>query len=63
MHGNLHEWIDDSPTRTTRRKELHRRLLVDAKLSGPGCEYRTTAHAKTYHDDSTGFRCCSDPAL
>jgi sulfatase modifying factor 1 len=35
--------------------------FVDAKLNGPGCEYLTTAHAKTYRDYSTGFRCCADP--
>jgi hypothetical protein len=35
-------------------------FFVDAKLNGPGCTYRTTAHAKTYHDYSTGFRCCKD---
>ena len=47
-----------------------RRLLVqsgrndgfyaDAKLNGPGCTYATTAHEFTYHDYSTGFRCCAD---
>ena len=34
---------------------------VDAKINGPGCEYRTTAHAPSYYDYSTGFRCCADP--
>ncbi len=59
MHGNLHEWIDDSPTPTT--GSFMGGYFVDAKLNGPGCEYQTTAHAKTYHDYSTGFRCCRDP--
>jgi hypothetical protein len=62
MHGNLHEWVDDTPDPA--RPELGSFLggyFVDAKLNGPGCEYRTTAHAKTYHDYSTGFRCCADP--
>jgi formylglycine-generating enzyme len=26
---------------------------------GPGCLYTTVAHEPTYHDYSTGFRCCS----
>ncbi len=53
MHGNLHEWVDDG--------SFVGGYFVDAKINGPGCEYRTTAHAKTYHDYSTGFRCCADP--
>ncbi|MEM9693451.1 MAG: SUMF1/EgtB/PvdO family nonheme iron enzyme [Myxococcota bacterium] len=27
---------------------------------GPGCHYTTIAHEPTYHDYSTGFRCCAD---
>ena len=27
---------------------------------GPGCSYTTVAHEPTYHDYSTGFRCCKD---
>jgi len=27
---------------------------------GPGCTYTTIAHEPTYHDYSTGFRCCMD---
>lgn len=27
---------------------------------GPGCTYTTIAHEPTYHDYSTGFRCCGD---
>jgi formylglycine-generating enzyme len=27
---------------------------------GPGCMYMTIAHEPTYHDYSTGFRCCKD---
>jgi hypothetical protein len=26
---------------------------------GPGCKYTTIAHEPTYHDYSTGFRCCA----
>jgi formylglycine-generating enzyme required for sulfatase activity len=29
---------------------------------GPGCEFMTIAHEPTYHDYSTGFRCCRDAA-
>jgi sulfatase modifying factor 1 len=27
---------------------------------GPGCTYATIAHEPSYHDYSTGFRCCKD---
>ncbi len=27
---------------------------------GPGCFYTTVAHLPSYHDYSTGFRCCAD---
>lgn len=61
LHGNLHEWIDAT---TERGNGIFKGgFFVDAKLNGAGCSYRTTAHAKTYHDYSTGFRCCADPAL
>jgi hypothetical protein len=59
MHGNIHEWIDDTTANGT--GVFMGGYFVDATLNGPGCEYMTTAHAKTYHDYSTGFRCCSDP--
>ena len=35
-------------------------FYADAKINGTGCEYRTTAHSRDYHDYSTGFRCCAD---
>ena len=61
MHGNLHEWIDDTPDLS---EPTHGSFMggyfVDATINGAGCTYRTTAHAKTYHDYSTGFRCCAD---
>lgn len=31
-----------------------------ANQHGPGCLYTTIAHEPTYHDYSTGFRCCAD---
>jgi sulfatase modifying factor 1 len=30
---------------------------------GPGCSYITVAHEPTYHDYSTGFRCCAKADL
>ena len=32
----------------------------DTHRNGDGCTYRTTAHDVSYHDYSTGFRCCAD---
>ncbi len=52
MVGNVHEWTDDGSFRGG--------YYLDTKLNGEGCEYRTTAHAPTYYDYSTGFRCCAD---
>ena len=54
MHGNLHEWVED-PSGSFRGG-----FYVDAVINGAGCTYVTTAHGFTYHDYSTGFRCCSD---
>ncbi|HUS28547.1 MAG TPA: SUMF1/EgtB/PvdO family nonheme iron enzyme [Kofleriaceae bacterium] len=53
MHGNLHEWIDDAAG------TFRGGFYADASLNGPGCTYATTAHAFSYHDYSTGFRCCA----
>lgn len=55
LHGNLHEWVED-PNGT-----FQGGFFADGQINGPGCTYRTTAHTETYHDYSTGFRCCSDP--
>ena len=60
MHGNVHEWVEDISS-TSGNGEFHGGYFVDASINGPGCTYVTTAHAFTYHDYSTGFRCCSDP--
>jgi hypothetical protein len=54
LHGNLHEWVAD--TDGTFRGGFY----VDAVINGAGCLYRTTAHGRSYHDYSTGFRCCRD---
>lgn len=61
MHGNLHEWID--ATTTSGNGVFRGGFFVDAKINGAGCLYRTVAHGKSYHDYSTGFRCCADPSL
>ena len=58
MVGNLHEWVADvhDGTRGTFRGGYYQ----DTHLNGDGCTYRTTAHDVSYHDYSTGFRCCAD---
>lgn len=57
MVGNLHEWVND-PDGT-----FFGGFFMDTFQNGEGCEYRTTGHGFEYHDYSTGFRCCADPAL
>ena len=52
MVGNVHEWTDDGSFRGG--------YYLDTKQNGEGCDYRTTAHAPSYYDYSTGFRCCAD---
>jgi len=52
MVGNLHEWTDDGIFRGG--------YYLDTEINGEGCEYVTTAHIPSYHDYSTGFRCCAD---
>ena len=58
MVGNLHEWIADvhDGSRGTFRGGYYQ----DTHLNGDGCSYRTVAHDVSYHDYSTGFRCCAD---
>jgi formylglycine-generating enzyme len=55
MVGNLHEWTAD-PKGTFRGG-----YYLDTRINGDGCNYRTVAHEATYHDYSTGFRCCANP--
>jgi sulfatase modifying factor 1 len=55
MVGNLHEWTND-PHGT-----FQGGYYLDTHKNGDGCGYRTVAHEMTYHDYSTGFRCCADP--
>ncbi|WP_146650846.1 formylglycine-generating enzyme family protein [Labilithrix luteola] len=57
MVGNLHEWVSDMQgSRGTFRGGYYQ----DTHLNGDGCKYRTVAHDPSYHDYSTGFRCCAD---
>ena len=55
MVGNLHEWVHDPGG------AFLGGYYLDTKINGEGCNYKTTAHNPTYHDYSTGFRCCADP--
>jgi sulfatase modifying factor 1 len=57
MVGNLHEWTSD-PNGT-----FQGGYYLDTHRNGDGCAYRTVAHEFTYHDYSTGFRCCADPVV
>jgi sulfatase-modifying factor enzyme 1 len=54
MVGNLHEWVADP------KGTFQGGFFMDTIQNGEGCQYRTTAHDFTYHDYSTGFRCCAD---
>ena len=58
--GNLHEWVDEESDGHGR---FRGGFYGDAENNGPGCTYVTTAHEPTYHDYSTGFRCCADPSV
>jgi len=55
MVGNLHEWVDDESG------TFRGGYYMDTSKNGDGCSYATKAHDFTYHDYSTGFRCCADP--
>jgi hypothetical protein len=54
MVGNLHEWVADP------RGTFYGGFYQDTRIHGEGCTYVTEAHAASYHDYSTGFRCCAD---
>jgi hypothetical protein len=57
--GNLHEWGSD-PADANGHGRFRGGFYGDAELNGHGCLYVTSAHALSYHDYSTGFRCCAD---
>lgn len=54
MVGNLHEWVADADG------TFRGGYYMDTRLNGDGCHYATRAHDVSYHDYSTGFRCCAD---
>jgi formylglycine-generating enzyme required for sulfatase activity len=54
MVGNLHEWTSDA------RGTFRGGYYLDVHENGAGCNYKTQAHSRKYHDYSTGFRCCRD---
>ena len=57
MVGNLHEWTAEvNGTHGVFRGGYYQ----DTHLNGEGCNYKTVAHDVSYHDYSTGFRCCAD---
>jgi formylglycine-generating enzyme required for sulfatase activity len=57
MVGNVHEWTAD---RAGSRGMFKGGYFNEAEINGPGCRYTTSAHGASYHDYSTGFRCCAD---
>lgn len=57
MVGNLHEWTSET---NGSRGVFRGGYYQDTHLNGDGCSYKTDAHDVSYHDYSTGFRCCSD---
>lgn len=59
--GNLHEWGSD-PADSNGHGRFRGGFYGDAEMNGHGCAYVTKAHEPTYHDYSTGFRCCMDGA-
>lgn len=58
MVGNLHEWVADV---RNGHGTFRGGYYQDTHKNGDGCGYRTVAHGPSYHDYSTGFRCCADP--
>jgi len=57
--GNLHEWGSD-PADVNGHGRFRGGFYGDAEVNGHGCLYVTSAHELSYHDYSTGFRCCAD---
>jgi formylglycine-generating enzyme required for sulfatase activity len=62
MHGNVQEWVSDSSRADDPRFGMFLGgFFAEASENGAGCLYKTTAHFKSYHDYSIGFRCCTEP--
>jgi formylglycine-generating enzyme len=76
LHEWVSDTVDDAlvdklETEDVGRKTQHWRLgngvfmggfFSNHEELGPGCKYTTIAHEPTYHDYSTGFRCCATPS-
>ena len=58
--GNLHEW--SAEVAPNGHGYFRGGFYGDAEINGSGCSYVTKAHAASYHDYSTGFRCCQSPS-
>ena len=62
LHGNVHEWVSDGSNLADPSYGMFLGgYFADSSENGVGCAYKTKAHLKTYHDYSTGFRCCKAP--
>ena len=77
--GNLHEWVADAvsldlSTQIPLEIGVYQMgspgngvfmggFFSNHEELGPGCKYITVAHEPTYHDYSTGFRCCATAPL
>jgi len=76
LHEWVSDFVDDSliealdNDNVERRKQPHRTgngvflggFFSTTTEHGPGCQFITIAHEATYHDYSTGFRCCQKSA-
>lgn len=60
MVGNLHEWTQEQQASTSNKAIMRGGYYLDTKELGEGCDYAAVGHNSTYHDYSTGFRCCKD---
>jgi formylglycine-generating enzyme len=58
MVGNLHEWTAEVEGQ---RGVFRGGYYQDTHQNCDGCGYKTDGHGPSYHDYSTGFRCCADP--
>lgn len=61
MVGNLAEWVDDPAGTFLGGFYLSHSGQGSSAKRGEGCNDGVIGHASTYHDYSTGFRCCALP--
>jgi len=76
LHEWVSDSVDDAFVESFEAEEVERRtqphrtgngvfmggFFSTTSELGPGCKYTTIAHEPTYHDYSTGFRCCRKQA-